>query len=526
MGPRGSVPPVERSRARLRLALLVAVLVLAGGGLVAWLVARDEHVQGGDPAEPAARVAVAPPLAAPPRRATPEAVAPSAPTPTREEEDAAAWAEPTDPAERPPAWPDVRTLRLRVEAVDAVTGAPLDVRWMAVVSHPARAGYLLAGHGVPMDERWRRSRDVAAVAVSGTLVDVGVVLYPVPRGYEAPITSVPRSVAVEPSTTDLVMRVPLAPTATLDLTVLGPDGTPAVGATVALVTAHPEYAVFPRADERADAQGRLRISEIPAIPGERVSVWLRWAGPAGTPVAARARPEPPPAPTETEEVHGDAPQLVTSVPDDGRRSWSATVRLAGPTAADVALGDHNETDNDLPTEESLGEEAPPRARLVVRARTVDGTPWAGADVRGAGILEATTDAYGAVAAEVVAGKVRVTASGSGYLPAAAEVVVEAGEETTVDLVEPRGARLTAVVVDERGVPLPFAHVGVDGAIVAAERGLQRIDERADVDGRRTWPRVEPGRRVVRARHGSRSAQATVDAPDGASVEVRLVLGRR
>ena len=50
-----------------------------------------------------------------------------------------------------------------------------------------------------------------------------------------------------------------------------------------------------------------------------------------------AEPEVPPTPEETEQIH------------------QSDVVAKEPTVKDAELSDHNETDNDLPTEESLGE---------------------------------------------------------------------------------------------------------------------------------------------------------------------------
>ena len=522
---------MDSRRARVRVAVLTAMLVL-GACVVAWWRERGERPQAEDVTEPAGPAVVPPPLAAAPARARTAAGAEPADAAPRATEGAeAAWAAPVDPAERPPGWPDVRTVRVRVEAVDALTGATLDVRWRLIASAdvPTLPGLPLVSDEAH-DPRVRDAGSVAAAAVPHPRLQVGAVLWPVPSGYVVPVSAlVPRPVDVEPDTTDLVMRVPLAPVATLEVVALGPDGAPAVGARVARVDASREYPVMETSVAPADAHGRLRIEGIPALPGERVAVWFTWTGglrPA--PDVGERAVRPPPMPIETDEVAvPDEAPLVTRVPEDGRRRWSETVRLSAPTIADAELSDHNEFDNDLPTEESLraGDERE-RGRIVVRAKTVDAAVWGGADVRGTGIASGRTDDAGLLTTDVRAGRVRVTARALGHLPAEAEVEVARGEAVAVDLVEPRGARISVAVVDERGEPLPFAHVEVDGARVDAVRGVQRVDDRTDEQGRRTWPRVEAGSRVVRARWGRRFAQATVEAADGAAADVRLVLAPR
>jgi hypothetical protein len=115
------------------------------------------------------------------------------------------------------------------------------------------------------------------------------------------------------------------------------------------------------------------------------------------------------------------------------------------------------------------------------------------------------------------------------VPCERECTVVEGEEARVEMREPEGGEIEAIVVDEGGRPMPFATVrlaqpsGVPWADVG-EDGVQRVDAYADARGRRTFSRVEPGAVRLDVRYGSRSAVVPVVVEDGRRAVAKVILG--
>jgi hypothetical protein len=324
---------------------------------------------------------------------------------------------------------------------------------------------------------------------------------------------------------EAVAVVPLHREALLHLRVLGPDDRPAVGAVVRSVA----VAGRRRGAVEDLGPGEFRVVGIPHLPGEPVAIAIDWIV-EGAVASHAIEPGPPTEteevrgtgpPTETEEVRGiqdvDAPDATSVVPADLSRPWSLVVRLTGPTG--LRILDHNETDNDLPTEASLGVAGDgPTGTARVTVLGWDGRPVAGATVSGR-----VTDADGVVVVSgLPAGQLEFSTRPDGRYPARATAVVPEGAEVDVVLREPVGAVLDVLVTDEEGNPRPSALLWASVVVFDVVDGVQRLDRFTDARGRRTFARVEPGEVTVHASWGSRHGNATVTLRDGERASLHIV----
>ena len=447
--------------------------------------------------------------------------------------------------------PELRA-SLRLEMVDAATGVSVPATWNVFsrvdaallralerrgdVTAPTadqdevarrvierwEAGFLPSGAVRPdalvHQVDWNWGVEVASPPIS---TPVGSITVRPPSGYCAPgpVDGMPYglhelSQLLAAGVREAVAVVPLHREAVLHLRVLGPDDRPAVGAAVRSVV------VGRRRGAVEDVgPGEFRVLGIPHLPGEPVAIAIDWIVEGA--VATRAI-EPGP-PTETEEVRGiedvDAPDATSVVPADLSRPWSVVLRLTGPTGPRIV--DHNETDNDLPTEEwlSAGSDHVPAGTVRVTVLGWDGRPVAGATVFGH-----ATDADGVVVlSRILSGECEFWTRPDGRFPARAAAVVPEGGQVDVVLREPVGAILDVLVTDAEGDPRPSALLTVSGARVFDVVDLvQRLDRFTDARGRRTFARVEPGDVTVHASWGSRHGSATVTLRDGERASLHIV----
>ena len=508
------------ARARAYVAILLPFLV-AGAALL--LRSRGSVREGSAGVGRTVAGPEAGALAAAPQRQAPSSH-PKEPTARQDAEEP----EILDPSDRPSDWSDsIVTARLRVTCVDAATGRPLDVRWR--LRAPSQGSWP-PGHPLPgedkasdprsiTDDRHRRPGDAAAVGIWEARAVIRLEL-DVPQGF-VDWEEGPYDATVAAGVGDLRVIVPLHRALGLDVSVLGPDGAPAEGARLSDVRIAGRELPFPEAP--ADAQGRIHLAGVPFLPGERLTAAVEWR-------AREARePEPPPP---SERSDGPSAALQTIVPGDSSQPWAVVVRLAGPTRA---VGDHNETDNDLPTEEEIVDVAvPPESRTgTVSARALgwdgralsDARVWCSAP---SGALQHVTAADGGAEFRLVPiGERSLRMEAPGRFAAVGRVAVAADATATVVLREPDGGRIDVLVVDAAGDPRPFARIrlaSTTGSPALDVAGVvQRVDPFTDETGRRSFHRVPPGLASVEATWGSARASTSLTVRDRDLHTVRLVV---
>jgi hypothetical protein len=114
----------------------------------------------------------------------------------------------------------------------------------------------------------------------------------------------------------------------------------------------------------------------------------------------------------------------------------------------------------------------------------------------------------------------------GVVTARGSVTVDADRTSRVTLQEPEGGTLDVEVVDEAGVPLPFATLALLGDrdwCDLESDGTQRTDPHTDHLGRRTLTRVAAGDVRVQAWFGRRTGDGTVEVRDARRTALRLVV---
>ncbi len=399
---------------------------------------------------------------------------------------------------------------VRVHAFDAETGAAIDGRWAPDGSRWTLVNLDDVEEGVSPPRWGLPTTEAATVPLgAGRSARSRLVFDLPPRwvtwdqpGFDGVLAAGVREV---------VVHVPLRHALTLEVTVLGPDGRAADGATIAALWVggrrHPLGAFAVGVD------GVARIDRIPFLPGEPVVGEVDWQREPGAITVESVENGP----------FADAP-LKTRVPDDRTAPWAVTVRLRGPTAY---VTDHNETDQDVA--EAPRPEPPSGARGTVRVRVLDrdGGPIAGADVQ-VGSVAGRSGADGLLTLEdVPAGTQRVVARADGHFPTGGEVVVTGGRTAGVEVREARGATLDVLVVDAdgRGRTAARCDVVTAGSIAPFDvaDGVQRLDAFTDARGRRTFARVAPGTVTLTAKWGSHRAVVTRDVRDGERASVRIEL---
>lgn len=402
------------------------------------------------------------------------------------------------------------TVRLVVDA-----GLPLDVRIEEAGDGRARP-----------DARWRVSPRLAWADASfgaptlpvmpGTEADVGLRV-------EAPEGWVARQQArytpfIHPAARRLQVTYPVRPAVDLALVVPeeGQPLRPEDWSGSITVAGQP---VADGTEVRVDARGRLRLRGGAFLRGDLVEV----QGRLGTRFAARGTAllgSDPRATVEVTLVLEPLPPVTDTVELEEELSFG----FAG-ASIELSLGGVR------PGGARTGEAAA-RGPLPLRVLDGRGAPAAGARVRMLGQAgEATAaDASGRVVLpDVASGAVRLVVLGAGA-PCVLEVEAGALPRNEQVLATPAGGTLAVTVQDETGAGLPYATLELalpeDLPWIDLEDGVQRLDPLVDARGQRTLRAVPPGKVVLRAHFGTRSAQAEVQLRDGQAEAVTLVLPGR
>ncbi len=254
-----------------------------------------------------------------------------------------------------------------------------------------------------------------------------------------------------------------------------------------------------------DAYGRLRIEGVPFLRGELVEVEVSRENGRGRDVFWGRIPEDAAGRLELPITLSDEEHVEE--PNDGRMG------LGG--------GSSSRFRHRTPLPDN-------RLEVVVLRRT--GRPAVGVRVRTrwrAGV----TDARGeALLTGVHAGEATVRVKEPGLLPLEQTIVMPPTGTKRIVLREGEGCELQVEVVDEAGMPLPFAELSVKTPSgvpwVDLDGDVQRLDMYTDHLGRRRLRHVEPGAVEIRAAWGSRARWVKLEALEaGGSQTVRLALAR-
>jgi hypothetical protein len=301
------------------------------------------------------------------------------------------------------------------------------------------------------------------------------------------------------------------PEAPVRLVVEEPDGSPAVGATVHMISSSLGLGLAYRAPPTGSG-GETRITGLPCIPGESVVAFVMkdgrratstkgWIGRSGEEILLSA------------VLPAEAPPLG---------GFNSSIGIGG--GAGGAFGGRGGRRGTLHSNP---------AGLVVLVVRRGGSPAKGALVvvsrDGKAEQSSRTDASGRARFTFhQSGDVTVAVQEAGFVmgrPVPARLTVGTTEQVTV--IEARGTFLHVQVLTDEGLPavsaeltvatpgrVPFTHL-VDG--------VQRLNFFTDVDGRAVLPRLPSGRVRVTARLGSR--KRTAEVGPGGFLELRLPRAR-
>jgi hypothetical protein len=187
-----------------------------------------------------------------------------------------------------------------------------------------------------------------------------------------------------------------------------------------------------------------------------------------------------------------------------------------PVIRDAKVSDHNEVDNDLPFEESLGQGNRYAYRIRARVLLSGGSPARGVYVtlrkeKEVWLDSGRTDGDGVVEFRNLPREVYVLAvEEAGFIqhePLA--VVPGSGDLTEVTVREDDGLPMGIEVVDGEGRPLPGASVEVPFVVI--EDGVQRVGLVTGPDGRLRIARAPRGTWSVAVRYGTRFQRKSVEA---------------
>ena len=302
------------------------------------------------------------------------------------------------------------------------------------------------------------------------------------------------------------------------VTFLGAAGTPTSGGRVVAWRVGDVFNGTPVVEQTA--AGAVRLRGVPFIPGALLRIRCE-----RDPVAL-AGVEAVPELGEAELSNFESP-LRWPIPPSPEEWIDARVLLAA--LADPTIRDHNVSDNDLPTEDSLaGGPDLGVGSVRVEARGRDGKPIESVAVSIERRIRTTKEDGVAIFDSVAAGHRRVTVRELGRLFEGVTIFVTANAETRVTMNEIEGGTIQLEVVDADGKPSPFARIGLRLAewppwIDIDDAGEQRLDPFTDVRGRRTCARIAPGMVTVTARHGDGHAKAEVELHNGERRALRLEL---
>ena len=416
-----------------------------------------------------------------------------------------------------------------MRVVHAFTGADVRARWNLgtgeVVQGPLPPGVepapdaqeRAAQAAAEAKERWRAgfvdagaAQQVGWFTLRGELPPIALEL---PPGLVRLDPKHPLFVRRVANVQSLEVVVPVAPEAPLEVQINGPDGRPAVGATLEDVRLH--GASWPVTLEDV-GPGVVRALGLPHLGGEMIELEVSWPGP----------PDRPPAYVEVDEVEELTPDPVEArMPASLFPAWVVQVHLAGPCPTWLCCSECNDccsaSTSGGPHEHALDD---PSRLSTLRVRLED---WRGRALRAVMTArgDVTDEAGVFVRDEVRPGPQSVRARVAGYLPFVSEIDVPAGSTIETRLREPRGGRLTVEVMDGEGRPCPAACVVLPGTwwFDVDEDGLQRLDGWTDHHGRRSLARVAPGPTEVHAIWRGRKGKAQVVVEEAEECHVRVVV---
>jgi hypothetical protein len=516
-----------------RAILAVAVLIACGA---AFLLLRGRgdgptdgpgRSQGSGPRGPLSVEGAPPPLAAgpcvpkdaiaePPTTSTPAAADPAS-------------SETLDPADRPAWWPASatdghRAVRLRVRCVNGATGETVAARWRLLEAITGSAPV------VPwIDSRWRGDALVATTvpARDGSFEQNLEIV--APDGFLSREEVIGQRVAAD--ATAATLTVLLWPAFDLELTLRGPDGSPAQDVSLdEFSVAGASVGEFGGEDHRfaslSDDRGVVRIERLPFVPGAELRARAVWRT-VSVPVFGGV---------ELTEEERARPPIIVRLADTVTNLVAVELPIEGPTGGDEPETGRDRARPDVPVslelEEGIGSPRGPAdpatvGRVRVRVRGAGGRPVGQARVT-SDPLDVTTGANGAAElSNVEAGDREVWVSVPGGFRWSTRVSVVAGSLVDVELREPEAARLEVEVVDERGRPCPFASISARAAGGSAtydvEDGVQRLDDLTDASGRRSFRRVAPGEASLVAWWRGREGRAQVVVEERGRATARVVV---
>lgn len=378
---------------------------------------------------------------------------------------------------------------------------------------------------------------------------------------------------VAPGAQERLRPLVLRPARSAGGRVLDPQGRPAAGAAVLVISQSPNPKGLPRTEEpveiKTDAEGRFRVpllalgriglavraqGFVPAAldgltlaPGKGVAdlgtisleAAARLAGrvvdPSERPVSeAQIRIEGKPGGAEPQATTGPAGQFVL---EGLRAGETLSLRVSRPGYAAVNLDPIT-----LPAEEPVTVVLRPAARVSGTVVDEDGSPVAGASLlltRDSRVLgAATADAGGRFAVEgVEPATLTLTAMAPGFLPSVQSDldVPQGGELADLEVILERGAVLEGTVTAPSGEPAPGARITVSGnSAPGSFAGLGLSQAAADEDGhyrlegvaegersfRVEWNGLPPAARSVAVRAGTNRLDVQLEG--GAAVSGRVV----
>jgi hypothetical protein len=113
------------------------------------------------------------------------------------------------------------------------------------------------------------------------------------------------------------------------------------------------------------------------------------------------------------------------------------------------------------------------------------------------------------------------------VPACRRTQVTKDGAAAVEVQEPVGGALDVLVVTEDGRPVPYARLDVEQPSgepwIDLVKGVQRIDDFTDAEGRRSLGRLEPGEVEIYASWCLKAGMARVAIKNGERTDVRVVV---
>jgi hypothetical protein len=483
-------------RARILGVLLILLLLF-------WLAPLLSPEPDAPVDDPVVEAPAPPAPAEQPERASLATFPVATPSPVRPERERPRPTErPEVPAETPA--PTERTVRLRVDLVDAESGAAVDGEWDA---KPAHDGGRVLRKDLLQVPRFAASGVAQDVELASGVLRRDVVLR-VPSSRWPHGERVRAEVAAD--VRELVVQQPVSHAVPLRLFARDPEGRVTVPVVAGVVVGGRRVAT------EATSGDTETVIFLPFTAGAHAAVFLDW-----TPSRGSAR-----------QASAGDPQWKGALPESPFDELRAEVALTEPVPrpTDDAGEDLGRTLTEVEPVPHLSGDRERTRSLRVRLLSDDGGPvadgWVAAEGQKGAYAVARPGPDGKAVLEGLPSHagftLRVVAPGR--LRASSWVTFPNDPEEPVTLREPKGASLEVSVATVEGRPLPFALVRPEALFFDVADGVQRVDLRTDAVGRRTFARVQPGRLRVAALWGDLRGEATVTLSDGERRSLRIVCG--